>query len=444
MTATDTGKVNERELVLDILLLVTRDGVHSHIALGEVLEKYQYLEKKSRAFISRLAQGTLERMIELDAVIDQYSKTPVKKMKPVICCIMRSAVYQLLYMDSVPASAACNEAVRLAGKRGFSGLKGFVNGVLRTISRAHEAGTIRYPDETQEPERYLSVTYSMPQWLVHMWLENYGYDTVKHICDTVLCGRPTAIRVNTARITTEDLCGELSGAGIQVERTMYPDALLISGYDHLGSIPAFERGDFYVQDLSAMQAVHAAQVQKGWEIIDVCAAPGGKSVHVAQLMDGTGHVEARDLTEYKVDLILDNIDRCQVMNMSVKMWDATVPDENARERADLVIADLPCSGLGVLHGKPDIKYRMTREQTQELAQLQRQILSTVRSYVKPGGRLLYSTCTVNRAENEDNAAWFADTYPEFQMSSEQQILPDDRQDGFYIAVFERVKGCNER
>ena len=215
MTATDTPRINERELVLDILLLVTRDGVHSHIALGEVLEKYQYLEKKSRAFISRLVQGTLERMLELDAVIDQYSKTPVKKMKPVIRCIMRSGVYQLLYMDSVPASAACNEAVRLAGKRGFSGLKGFVNGVLRAVSRAHEAGTIRYPDAQREPELYLSVTYSMPQWIVHMWLESYDYETVRKLCDSVLRERPTAIRVNRSAITTEQLRAELETAGVR-------------------------------------------------------------------------------------------------------------------------------------------------------------------------------------------------------------------------------------
>ncbi len=437
MTATDTARINERELVLNILLLVTRDGVHSHIALGEVLEKYQYLEKKSRAFISRLVQGTLERMLELDAVIDQYSKTPVNKMKPVIRCIMRSGVYQLLYMDSVPASAACNEAVRLAGKRGFSGLKGFVNGVLRAVSRAHEAGTIRYPDAQTEPEAYLSVTYSMPQWIVHMWLESYDYETVRKLCDSVLRERPTAIRVNRSAIAAEQLRAELEAAGVCVETTPYPDALLISGYDHLGSLPAFVRGDFYIQDLSAMQAVRAAQVQRGWNIIDVCAAPGGKAIHAAQLMEGTGQVQARDLTEYKVDLILDNIDRCHADHVSAKVWDATVSDPEAVGSADLVIADLPCSGLGVLHGKPDIKYRMTQEQTGELAALQRQILSVVQSYVKPGGRLVYSTCTVNRAENEDNAAWFASHYPAFEKSSEQQILPDDRQDGFYIAVFNR-------
>lgn len=440
MTVTDTVKVNERELVLDILLLVTRDGIHSHLATGQVLEKYQYLEKKSRAFISRLSQGTLERMIELDYVIDCYSKTPVRKMKPVIRCILRSAVYQLLYMDSVPASAACNEAVRLAGKRGFSGLKGFVNGVLRAIGRAQASGELQknYPKEQKEPVRYLSVCYSIPVWLVEQWVQTYGYATAKTICRSFLTERPTSIRVNTEKISAEELKTELESSGVTVEPVAeYPEALFISGYDHLGNLPAFVRGDFYVQDLSSMQAALAADVQEGWNVIDVCAAPGGKAIHVAQLLRGSGHVQARDLTEYKVDLILDNMDRCQVENMSAKVWDATVKDESAVGTADLVIADLPCSGLGVLHSKPDIKYNMSREQTLELAALQRRILSVVADYVKPGGRLVYSTCTVNPAENEDNAAWFTDTHQEFEKKSEQQILPGDRQDGFYIAVFDR-------
>lgn len=446
MTATDTVKVNERELVLDILLLVTRDGVHCHLATGQVLEKYQYLEKKSRAFISRLTQGTLERMIELDYVIDCYSKTPVKKMKPVIRCILRSGVYQLLYMNSVPESAACNEAVRLAGKRGFSGLKGFVNGVLRAISRAQASGELqtKYPDEIKEPELYLSVCNSIPLWLVQQWIHTYDYASAKTICESFLKERPTAIRVNTAKMSVEDLTEELRTAGVIVEPVENcPDALFISGYDHLGSLPSFARGDFYVQDVSSMQAALAAEVQPGWNVIDVCAAPGGKAIHVAQLLRGSGHVEARDLTEYKVDLILDNIDRCQVENMSAKVWDATVRDEKVVGTADLVIADLPCSGLGVLHSKPDIKYKMSKEQTMELAQLQREILDVVAEYVKPGGRLVYSTCTVNLAENEDNAVWFADAHPEFSKKSEQQILPSDTQDGFYIAVFDRALGARE-
>jgi 16S rRNA (cytosine967-C5)-methyltransferase len=280
----------------------------------------------------------------------------------------------------------------------------------------------------------------MPDWILRLWLESYDMETVERMCQSLLIERPTAIRVNMKNTSPENLKQELEQAGVRVESTDLADALLISGYDHLGSLPAFLRGDFYVQDLSSMQVAHAAEVQSGWQVIDVCAAPGGKAMHVAQLLNGTGHVEARDLTEYKTDLILDNIDRCQVENMSVKVWDATQPDASAEGTADLVIADLPCSGLGVLHRKPDIKYQMTLEQTNELAALQRQILTQVQSFVKPTGRLVYSTCTVNPTENEENAAWFVDTFPEFEKLSGKQILPDEKQDGFYIAVFQRRKG----
>ena len=319
---TDTKKVNERELAVDILLMVTRDGVHSHLALGEVLDKYRYLEKKSRAFITRLVQGTLERMLELDWVLDQYSKTPVKKMKPLIRCIMRSSVYQLLYMDSVPASAACNEAVKLAAKRGFSGLKGFVNGVLRSISRGKEAGLIRYPDEASDPWLYLSIRYSMPRWILELWNETYDYETIRRMCEDMFAHRPTAIRIAPG-VSMEALTKELTAAGISVEQTELNDALLISGYDYLGNLPAFVRGDFYVQDLSCMQAMLAPRIQKGWNIIDVCGAPGGKAIHGAQLMDGSGHVEARDISEYKADLIRENLARTHTDNVTVKVWDAT-------------------------------------------------------------------------------------------------------------------------
>ena len=433
---TDTKKVNERELAVDILLMVTRDGVHSHLALGEVLDKYRYLEKKSRAFITRLVQGTLERMLELDWVLDQYSKTPVKKMKPLIRCIMRSSVYQLLYMDSVPASAACNEAVKLAAKRGFSGLKGFVNGVLRSISRGKEAGLIRYPDEASDPWLYLSIRYSMPRWILELWNETYDYETIRRMCEDMFAHRPTAIRIAPG-VSMEALTKELTAAGISVEQTELNDALLISGYDYLGNLPAFVRGDFYVQDLSCMQAMLAPRIQKGWNIIDVCGAPGGKAIHGAQLMDGSGHVEARDISEYKADLIRENLARTHTDNVTVKVWDATVEDPDVLGSADLVIADLPCSGLGVLHGKPEIKYRMSRQQLEELAALQRQILSVVQAYVKPGGRLIYSTCTVSPMENEGNVSWFENQYPVFKKCDECQLLPDTHRDGFFYALFTR-------
>ena len=428
--------VNDRELILEILLAVTRDGEYSHIALRNVLENYQYLDKSERAFITRVTEGTLERMIELDYIINQFSKTKVNKMKPVIRTIIRSAVYQLKYMASVPDSAVCNEAVKLAGKRGFSGLKGFVNGVLRNISR--NLDNVKYPDKS-DTVKWLSVIYSMPEWIITEWLKNYDREMVEKMLQAFLAERPTTIRCNLSQISREKLAEELKKEGVKVRLCDTVDsALFISGYDYLGALESFRTGHFQVQDISSMEVAEWADPKEDEYIIDVCAAPGGKSLHLADKLAGKGHVEARDLTPYKVDLIRDNIARIGIDNIEAVCQDATVYDEASEKKADILIADLPCSGLGVLGKKTDLKYKMNPDTQEELVHLQREILSVVHRYVKSGGKLLYSTCTIHRAENQENAAWFAEQYPEFELVRERQFLPGvDDSDGFYIAEFVR-------
>lgn len=430
---TVTEHINERELVLDILLTVTRDGEYSHIALKNVLEKYQYLEKNSRAFITRVTEGTLERMIELDYIIDQFSKVPVRKQKPVIRNILRMGVYQLKYMDTVPASAACNEAVKLAERKGFRNLKGFVNGVLRNISRNLE--TISYPKREDGESAYLSVRYSMPEWIVTAWQKDYGTQKTEEMLQALLSEPELSVRTNEAKISSEDLKKRLETEGVTVRQNeTLPYALFLSGFDHLKALPSFEEGLFYVQDESSMRVAELAEPHDGDFVIDVCAAPGGKSIHIAEKLHGTGHVEARDLTPYKVGLLEENICRCGTGNMTAVCMDARVKDEASVGRADIVIADLPCSGLGVIQKKKDIKYKMTQKKQADLTKLQREILSVVHTYVKPGGTLIYSTCTVNRAENEENVAWFLKEHPAFSLAGMEQILPKaGRCDGFFLA-----------
>ena len=394
--------VNDRELILEILLAVTRDGEYSHIALRNVLENYEYLDK----------------------------------MKPVIRTIIRSAVYQLKYMDSVPDSAVCNEAVKLAGKRGFSALKGFVNGVLRNISR--NLDNVKYPDKS-DTVKWLSVMYSMPEWIITEWLKNYDREMVEKMLQAFLAERPTTIRCNLSQISREELAEELKKEGVKVRLCDTVDsALFISGYDYLGALPPPTTPPFQVQDISSMEVAEWAAPKEDEYIIDVCAAPGGKSLHLADKLAGKGHVEARDLTPYKVDLIRDNIARIGIDNIEAVCQDATVYDEASEKKADILIADLPCSGLGVLGKKTDLKYKMNPDTQEELVHLQREILSVVHRYVKSGGKLLYSTCTIHRAENQENAAWFAEQYPEFELVRERQFLPGvDDSDGFYIAEFVR-------
>lgn len=430
--------VNIRELALDILLNVTKDGMYSHLILKQVLDKYQYLEKKDRAFLTRMTEGTLENLIQIDYIIDQFSKVPVRKMKPVICCIIRGAVCQIRFMDAVPDAAACNEAVRLAKKRGFQNLSGFVNGVLRSISRSKEA--IVWPDPKKDPDASLSVRYSIPKWMIQMWKRELGEsEPIESLLQAFLSPAPVTIRTNTQRCTPKELEQQLHAEGVSaVLCKKLPYAFHISGYDHLNALSSFQEGLFYVQDVSSMLVAETAAPEKQEFVIDVCAAPGGKAVHMAQMMQGSGQVLARDLTQHKIDLLLENMNRCQISNMRAQVWDARVLDQTLVQKADLVVADLPCSGLGVMRRKKDIRFHMTLEKMKELAGLQREILSVVCQYVKPGGRMIYSTCTISRQENEENADWFVSGHPDFILVSSRQILPEEGEgDGFYIAQFAR-------
>ena len=428
------ASVNVREIVLDTLLLITRDGEYSHVALKSVLDKYQYLQKRERAFITRVVEGTLEHMIEIDYIINRFSKISVNKMKPVIRIILRCGVYQMKYMDSVPDRAVCNESVKLAEKKGFRNLSGFVNGVLRNISRSLDG--IEYP---KEERANLSVQYSLPEWLVSQWLREYDADTVRSMGEAFFAERPTCIRCNTSAISREELVECLREEGVSVsEDKEMPWALYIEGYDYLTKLDSFRRGYFYVQDLSSMESALWAAPKKGGVVLDVCAAPGGKALHIAELMEGSGTVIARDLTEYKVGLMQENIERSGLCNIKAQQWDAKIFDEEYKGAADIVIADLPCSGLGVLGRKTDLKYKMTPEMQEQLAELQREILSVVCGYVKAGGRLLYSTCTIHKKENEENAKWFLESHQDFELLREQQRLPGVyRGDGFYMALFQR-------
>lgn len=448
-----TKAINEREIVLEVLLEITEQGMYSHIVLRDVLNKYQYLEKKERSFITRVTEGTLEHMMEIDYILDQFSKVKVKKMKPVIRNIMRSAVYQMKYMDSVPVSAACNEAVKLAVRKGFGSLRGFVNGVLRNVAR--NLDQIEYPTE---PRQRLSIQYSMPEWILNLWLKAYDSDIVEQMLQAFQREIPLTIRCNLRMVTPKQLKEHLEAEGVTVKVHPYLEyAFHISGFDYLGDLESFQNGEFSVQDISSMLVSELAGPKEGDYVIDVCAAPGGKSLHMAEKLNGSGRVEARDLTEYKVGLIQENIERTGLSNVEAVQQDALIFDETSVGKADIVLADLPCSGLGVLAKKTDLKYKATKEGADSLAKLQREMLKNVQAYVKDEGKLVYSTCTINPAENMDNVHWFLNEYPEFELIDIHgslceelqkdvkengciQLLPGVHQsDGFFLACMKKRK-----
>lgn len=448
-----TKEIGGREIALDVLSEVLENGAFVHVALSRALFKYQYLEKQERAFITRVVDGTVERLLPVDQAIALCSATPLKKMKPFIRTLLRMSVYQILFMDRVPDSAVCNEAVKLAAKRKFFGLKGFVNGVLRAVSRKKEEFDFRDP----------SLKYSMPRWLISRWEKDYGKETAEGMMKAFLEDRAVTVRCNRELASPEEVLRSLEAQGAKAEVSPYgEDLLILHDYDYLEGLEAFAAGWIQVQDTSSYFVGKLVDPRPGSHVIDVCSAPGGKSLHLADMMKGTGLVEARDLTWQKVALIEENAERSGVRNIRTEVWDALERKEESVEQADIVIADLPCSGLGIIGKKPDIKYRITEKDLEDLAALQRNILSVVWQYVKPGGLLCYSTCTADPLENQENAAWFREQFPfdpvditgrlgdgirESSMKEGWiQLLPGKHPcDGFFISLFRRQdSGENEK
>ncbi len=400
-----------RYIALGILMDILEDGKFSHIALREGLKNHPDLPERDCALVTRLTEGTTEFCIQLDYILNAYSKIKVKKMKPLIRNILRMSAYQILYLDRIPDSAAINEAVKLAKKRGLAGLAGYVNAVLRSISRERGEILADLMDPAKTP---LSVRYSLPEWLYNYIVLCYGKEEAARIAECYLSGdNETFVRTEDGR--TEKMSGNIAAS------------------------EAFRKGEITVQDYASQQVGLLSAPEAGDFVLDVCAAPGGKACHIASLLKGSGMVEARDLSEEKTDLIRENISRLHLKNIRTRVWDVRVTDpslldSNGKGKADILIADLPCSGLGIIGKKPDIRFSASLEGIRELQTLQREILKTVTAYVRPGGRMLYSTCTLTREENEQNTAWIQEEFG-FKLLKEKKFLPGQPSDGFYIAEF---------
>lgn len=403
---------NAREIALDIVIDVLEEEKYSHLVIRETLNQLEDSQddKVEKNFITRLAQGTIERKITLDYVINQFSKVKVQKMKPFIRNLLRISVYQILFMDSVPDSATCNEAVKLAKKRGFINLAPFVNGVLRGIARGKDGVT--YPDESKEPVEALSVIYSVPEWLVSLFLSEKGEKATKEILENML-EEPAilSVRVNTSIASVEETITCLKEEGVMVsESGLAENMLMLERYGNIADLKAFQKGMIQVQDISSALVGQISGAKKGDCIIDMCAAPGGKTIHVADRLEGTGTVIANDISEHKTALILENVKRCGFRNVRISVQDATVLNEDYKNQADIVLADVPCSGLGVLKHKSEIKYRLQQEDIRNLAEISQKILNCAVQYLKCGGTLIFSTCTMTNAENEAIREWLLQTY----------------------------------
>ncbi len=444
-------RINTRQIVLDILLQYGKEGTMLRPLLNAVLDKYAYIDIRDRAFIKSLTEGTVERLIALDYITDRVSNIKTGRMKPVILMIIRMAVYQLVFMDHVPDSAAVNEAVKLAHLKHIDGLKGFVNGVLRGVITYRDEGIV-YPDICTE--------YSCPGWIYDRFAADHGTDKADRMISMSMGSMPVYLRVNRSLTDTKGASEALEAEGISTETVPDgPPYLLRTAAGGLipGRSESFNKGLYSVQDLSSQSAmdelwkqleVYIIEHRKvDINVIDLCASPGGKTCYMAECLSAyrtndteeTGTVYAYDISDKKLERIDENVERCGLANVRRGVRDASVYDETLSGKADAVIADLPCSGLGVIGRKVDIKYRIKQADIDELCKLQYSILTNAARYLKDGGLLLFSVCTVTKEETYEQSEKIVGLG--LHKISERLFLQGcDPCDGFYYALFRKKDG----
>lgn len=413
-------QINPREIAAEALMEIMMEEAYNTMTLRRLLRQNGAMSRQDRAFVTEIVNGTLRNLIYIDHVLNTFSKTKTEKMKPWLLAVLRSAVYQMYFMD-VPDSAACNEAVKLAGARGYASLKGFVNGVLRTAAK--KKNEIPLPEKgTAE---YLSVAYSHPLWLVRMWVAYYGYEETEAICAYDNQSPDVTIRVNTLKTNKTDLKQMLEKAGVEVKEGHVSEyALHLTKTADLSRLEAFQKGLFHVQDESSQLAVKILDPRKGESILDMCAAPGGKSFTMAETMENQGRLLSCDIYEHKIELMEEGAERLGIGIMECSVKDGAEAEEE-RELFDRVLVDAPCSGLGLMRKKPDIRLKKDGNEIDSLTGIQRKILENAAGHVKKGGVLVYSTCTLCRKENEKNLEWFLQNHPDFTAEDITKFLPED-------------------
>ena len=468
-----TRKVNLREESFNILRNIEKQDAYVGDVLDGALRRMQFCDKKERAFITRLVEGVIERRISLDFLIDKFSKKKAKvsdtnklyDRQKDVRMLLRMGIYQIRYMESVPAHAAISETVELAKKLKYTAESGYINAVLRKVSEAYAEGKL---------DSYLvsrmDTRYSTPKWLCDFLVQTYGKEKATGILQDQFEEHQTVIRVNTLKTDVDTLRNSFIEAGVTVsEGLLYKNALRISDYDMIKRLPGYSEGEFIVQDETSCYAVNSIGIKPGDKILDLCASPGGKSL-LAYELAYPGTVISCDISREKLDRIAENaqrlgIDSCNITSVeelynntdikkdfSVLINDATklnkaiasLPEE---DKFDVVIADVPCSGLGIMGRKNDIKYHTTPDAMEQLAQQGLKILINASHYVKKGGRIGFSTCTINPGEDQEVVRKFLDYYNETTESDEKkgkiEIIDEkaflqgiDGSDGFYYAVLE--------
>lgn len=411
-----------RQLALKVLYEVEKNGAFPGMELKKQLGSSE-LSAVDRGFATELVYGVIKNRTRLDFIISRYSKQKLKKISDWIINILRMGVYQIIFLDKVPLSAAVNESVKLAKRYGHQASSGFVNGVLRNVGRS---GDVEYP----KGRDFYEIYYSHPKWLVNMLFDQYG-DDAKEIIENNNKVPATTVRVNVLKTSAEEVEQSLNVQGIKVERTKCENVLKISNYGDISMLSEYRMGLITPQGLSSYMAAELLNPKEGDFVMDLCSAPGGKTTAMAEMSGDKAEIHAFDLFEHKTELIKNNCCRLGIQNVGVKAWDCTVLMEDYMDKADKILADVPCSGIGIIRKKPDIKWNKDANNFDDIISIQKQILVNADKYLRHGGTLVYSTCTLNKDENENVVKEFAEKY-NYKTDTMQTIFPNDECDGFFI------------
>jgi len=452
-----------RQVALDILIKVEEAGAYSNLQLNRSLQQSD-LSRQDAALVTELVYGTISRKLTIDYWLSQLVAKGLNKLQPWVHQLLRLSIYQLIWLDRIPAHAAVNEAVNIAKKKGHQGISGMVNGVLRNVLRRQQELTIEGIVLDSEAAT-LSVRLSFPEWLVERWLTAYGSEVTEKILASSNEPPHSSIRINTMKTTVEEMLEQLQNEGIEAS----PSPLASAGVNvekggNLAAHPNFLAGKWSMQDESSMLVAEVLEPKAGMTILDACAAPGGKSMHIGELMKGQGKLLSNDLHEHKRKLIAEQAERLGLEHIETSSGDATeLAAKLPPASFDAVLLDAPCSGFGVIRRKPEIKWSKSEEDVAAIASIQAELLEAMSGLVKPGGVLVYSTCTIAQEENEAQVAAFLAKHPEYVLdenwppallarlkglgiidenfNGQLQLLPyHANSDGFYIARLRKVNG----
>lgn len=425
-----------REIALKILYKIDKEKAYSNIALNEeIKENRKKLEEKDIGLISEIVYGVTTWRLTIDEIIKKYSKIKIKKISPWILNILRMGIYQIIFLDKIPKSAAVNESVNLAKRYGHSSSSNFVNAILRKVEKSDYKEFFQIDDNIEK----ISKTTSMPIWIIEELLKNNNIETVEQICKNSNLKPKITIRINNLKTNKKEIEQKLKGKNIEYKETEYEDFLIFEKIKNVENLDLFKEGLFTIQDISAGQTAKILNPQKGEYILDACAAPGGKTTYIAEIMGNEGQILAWDIYEHRTKLIEENADRLGITIIKTEVKDASIYNNELKEKFDKILLDVPCLGIGVIKRKPDIKWQRKVEDVKEIADIQKRILENCSKYLKSGGYLVYSTCSIIKEENENIIFQFLKENNNFKIVENNiiNIIPDNEKDGFFICKLQK-------